>query len=143
MAIEERHFHTTRLLYSMNFDIMSAVAGYLLTLRAPLDSLFYTSASESLAITFVQRLVICLHFRWKRRRQVKAIDVEVDVIKAEKVDETLGKDICDNRKAPEPASAPSAIRITEINTTPLIISNDPATHEPSEAFTPKDPATTR
>ncbi|KAJ3186413.1 hypothetical protein HK101_009659 [Irineochytrium annulatum] len=68
-----------QLMYTMAFDLAWGMAGNLLTLRSPSDTLFYISAAESFAITLIQRVILCLHFRVQRRKAMKTkavVDVE-------------------------------------------------------------------
>ncbi|KAJ3191197.1 hypothetical protein HK101_007992 [Irineochytrium annulatum] len=136
---EERKLHTSQLSYSMNFDIMWALAGYLMTLRAPRDSVFYISASESIVIAFMQRMVFCLHFRWKRRREVRAIDVEVDAVKLQKVEVLAVEDVGDIEVAAELVSTTADTAKAELDSTALATNEIPSTDEPSQPFTPLDP----
>ncbi|KAJ3178891.1 hypothetical protein HK101_010087 [Irineochytrium annulatum] len=72
---EEANIHRAQIIYGMKDDVHWAVAANGLTLRSSLDSLFYISASESLAITLIQRIAMCLHFRWKRKREARRADI--------------------------------------------------------------------
>ncbi|KAJ3178893.1 hypothetical protein HK101_010089 [Irineochytrium annulatum] len=72
---EEARVHTAQIIYVIKDDLNWAVAANVLTLRSPIDSLFYISASESLALTLIQRIAMCLHFRWKRKREARRINI--------------------------------------------------------------------
>ncbi|KAJ3178892.1 hypothetical protein HK101_010088 [Irineochytrium annulatum] len=72
---EEAKVHSAQIIYKMKDDVNWAVAANVLTLRSPIDSLFYISASESLALTLIQRIAMCLHFRWKRIREARRVGI--------------------------------------------------------------------